>query len=486
MAGYNDFLKMIRSNPKETDKSLLQDEMSRINVPNEGNVGDLPLVTDTQPLDIEPITDENPLVVEPIEPSLFDKVSGQYQNQEKLGNVNPYLGNKDTYLNPLSKALSGAGKSKRAPAVDGPAKLDTLQTSQAAPLDPYGNELNDAALKAAQADKAKWAGIASMGKGADKILSAATHSKIDSSAMDDVIKRGEAGEKDILTRRAGKDKELERQSALIKGELEQEKGNATSFVSQTYREIAKKLKPGLNIPDGVTAAQLETVLPVLKELAKKEMDEYQRVRLEQAWRRLDLGDKTYGLKEKTQNWREKEKGELSDKQVEAVDSLDQTMGVIDEIDELKPAFGTGPLTSRVADFRRATGFDDAKMTAFKQKLGRNLANYIRSMSGLAVTDQERAYLTTLVPNDKLDDAAFLESIKTFRNELERTKSRKLENFRRQGKEGVSAFTDKNVGYKGELSEPPKQKDSKPSAGSVVTVKGKRYRVADDGDTLEEI
>lgn len=416
--------------------------------------------------------------------SLFDMISGKTAEHNQKGNVGLPSDSEASKLAGKSSSSRGIAKSKSLMEhlIPSAAASDVVPAKKA--TDPYGEDLNDAALKAAQDHKTKMNMWTNIGRGTNQMLGGATNTKVSNDVMDAVDKDGDQFEKDILTRRGGKDKETERQSKLIKLELEQEKGDANSFVSKTYREIAQKLKPGLNIPEGVTANQLESVLPVLKSLAQKEMDEYQRVRLAQAWKRLDQGEQNYGLRERTQGWKEKEKDELSDAQTKEVIALDKTMGGLDDIAELKPAFNTGPIAGRVAAFQKTVGMDEAKRTAFKQKVGRQLATYIKEISGTAASDTERAFLTGLLPNENLSDAAFLESIATFKKELANSRSRLLEGYRRQGKAGGAAAmaAGPNMGYKGELDKTQKKTD--PSSDPRVDQFMKSNGITDRNEAIK--
>jgi hypothetical protein len=124
---------------------------------------------------------------------------------------------------------------------------------------------------------------------------------------------------------------------------------------------------------------------------------------------------------------------LDNKQVDSVYAVDDTIGKLRELEELKPAFDTGPIAGRVAAFRQTVGMDDASRTAFKNKTQRLLASYIKNISGTAASDNERNFLQSILPNANMNDETFLLAAQDFQKELEASKERLLNTYEKQGK-----------------------------------------------------
>jgi hypothetical protein len=161
--------------------------------------------------------------------------------------------------------------------------------------------------------------------------------------------------------------------------------------------------------------------------------EFKKLQLELSRERLEDARKKEGRLGEKQKWQMDEKNEISDKQTETVNNYKLSIAALDSIGKKARLFDKGPVADRVASMRRFLGNDNAKVTAFKAETGRMLANYMRSISGSAIAEQEAQRLSKLVPSPELSDASFVEVLKTFKEELERSKRITLESFEQQGK-----------------------------------------------------
>jgi hypothetical protein len=112
------------------------------------------------------------------------------------------------------------------------------------------------------------------------------------------------------------------------------------------------------------------------------------------------------------------------------------------------------------------GNDDAKMSAFKSRIGRTLSAYTKSISGTAVSEPEREFLSKQIPNEKLDDKTFVEKLNDFRRELESVKSRKLETYRRAGY-NVDRLISKNTGIQSSRDSSEATSGRSPQADSTA-------------------
>lgn len=181
-------------------------------------------------------------------PSLFDRVSKQIDNQEALGNVG---------LPPEApKSGMGAGMpAARVPASSQEAPGPTAQP--APPIDMYGDQLNDAALAAAQAQAHKNTMIGNLMNASDRIGSALSRGAAQYTEIGkDTIGQSGQGVKDIQDRRKGKDQELDRQIKSSDLNDENVLRDSSSAISKKVREEYSRIM-GVPVPDTVSAKMLK-------------------------------------------------------------------------------------------------------------------------------------------------------------------------------------------------------------------------------------
>lgn len=187
----------------------------------------------------------------------------------------------------------------------------------------------------------------------------------------------------------------------------------------------------------------------LAKIKKSEMSPYQQEMLslrkeDQRLREKTLEDlnKRFGsgleFRKSTQEFKEQEKNELSDKQVESMSSFDKVQGLSDELKIRAEQFKDklGPYAANVEQYKSLIpGFqEDPKFAAFRASTTDTLSQYIKSLSGLTVSDKERESLLQSVPtvNDKYD--IFMSKITELQKRLDRYKSAELEAAKKyQGK-----------------------------------------------------
>lgn len=124
---------------------------------------------------------------------------------------------------------------------------------------------------------------------------------------------------------------------------------------------------------------------------------------------------------------------LSEKQVKDLTSYDQGIALLSNIEATKSQFDTGPLSSRQNAAAQMFGMDDAQKSAFKADVQSNVAEYIKSISGAAVSDTERKYLLQNMPNMTDNDATFSAKLKKVKDRLERNRDLFLNNVKASGK-----------------------------------------------------
>jgi len=154
----------------------------------------------------------------------------------------------------------------------------------------------------------------------------------------------------------------------------------------------------------------EAMLEKYKTLTKAQQDaagitDYQKQRLELDRDRLGLmrdieqgrGNRFYD----NLGFRKEEKNELSDKQVESMSSFGKVEGLLQDIKGRTAKFKSklGPYASKIeAGKSMVPGLqEDPDFAAFRATVSDQLSQYIKSLSGLTVSDKERQALLTAVP-----------------------------------------------------------------------------------------
>jgi hypothetical protein len=168
---------------------------------------------------------------------------------------------------------------------------------------------------------------------------------------------------------------------------------------------------------------------------------------------------------------EKKEAKLSDKQTAELEGLGNVMRSLDEVESAKSGVNTGRYASAYQSGKEALPFSEADQDFVKlrQLSGTQLFDYVKAQSGVSYSVKELEQLKQNMPNVDDDDNTFLTKLNTVRDIVKRKQEEKVKAFQGQGK-NVSGF-EKQVPTK------------KASPGDIVTVKGKKYRVAEDGDSL---
>lgn len=124
---------------------------------------------------------------------------------------------------------------------------------------------------------------------------------------------------------------------------------------------------------------------------------------------------------------------LSDKQIAQVTEFDDALSSIDSIKRQKDEFDTGPVSSAQSKVAGFFGIDDSKKSAFKAQVQDDLARYIKSISGGAVSDQERAFLIENLPTMSDNDETFKAKLDVVEKRLRKNRENFLGNAEKAGK-----------------------------------------------------
>lgn len=129
----------------------------------------------------------------------------------------------------------------------------------------------------------------------------------------------------------------------------------------------------------------------------------------------------------------------SDKQTQTITDLDNIIQAAEDVKRGKVTVHTGPFAAFRNAVAREIGWDDPKVTAFRAQVGEQLADYVKSKTGAAASNQERAFLMDNIPNMSDNDETFTEKLRRFKMKAEQIRARTLQNIEAQGK-NVSGFT----------------------------------------------
>lgn len=168
-----------------------------------------------------------------------------------------------------------------------------------------------------------------------------------------------------------------------------------------------------------------------------------------------------------------EREKLSDKQVSDLTNLDQALDQMGIVEIEKGDINTGPISSRKNAVAQFFGIDDSKVTAFRARVGTQLADYIKSISGAAVSDQERAFLLQNMPTLSDSDSSFISKLQMVKDRLRRNRDIYVSNLKKKGK-NVDNFTESSTPSQETQEASPKSPDSGPM-GEITERNGKKYK-----------
>lgn len=155
---------------------------------------------------------------------------------------------------------------------------------------------------------------------------------------------------------------------------------------------------------------------------------------------------------------------LSEKTALGLADQGALVGTLNQLESLKANVDTGPVAGRIAALKEATGFLGGDMKELKQLTGTTLANYMKSISGAAISEQESQRLTKLLPSINMNDSEFMTSLTTFRRELARSHLEHVRALEKTGRD-VQPFKDSEL-YQWALSIVENPSTSSKSGGRV--------------------
>ena len=210
------------------------------------------------------------------------------------------------------------------------------------------------------------------------------------------------------------------------------------------------------VTDKVLSGYEQAKLDRIRAEREEAMTPYQRESLRLRGQELDLAKKSQGLrKDKEGRLTRKDdfqrglKQRLSDKEVKDISVMDDGNRIIGEIEDLFNK-GTvqknlGPYASRIEGASEAVpGVDrDEDFTRMQQLVGINLADYVKSISGAQVSEQEAQRLLKNLPTLTDKPKAFKVKLEQFKKEFKEARSNYLKNIGVQ-KKNADKFLNRNT------------------------------------------
>lgn len=122
--------------------------------------------------------------------------------------------------------------------------------------------------------------------------------------------------------------------------------------------------------------------------------------------------------------------QFSGKQQEVQSGFDNTRASLDAIDTLFDVRdeSTGVVTGRYNDLAAMAGQDNAKYVALRTETGAAIASFLKTTSGATVSEQERAFLRTIIPTTTDSPAEFQTKLGTFRTIVLRQQRKELKSI----------------------------------------------------------
>jgi len=151
-------------------------------------------------------------------------------------------------------------------------------------------------------------------------------------------------------------------------------------------------------------------------------------RLNQSEGRMDLSTAAEKRKAEELQFKKGEANELKPKEMESLTGLDSSLDSLDRLEGLNKDFWTGPVEGRISQLSRVLGTDSGAKTKLAAQMEMVLSKYAKQISGTAVGEQEFERLRDQLPNEMDSDAAFAAKFSNFREEIELSRNRFIENY----------------------------------------------------------
>lgn len=119
---------------------------------------------------------------------------------------------------------------------------------------------------------------------------------------------------------------------------------------------------------------------------------------------------------------------LKPKDYDSISGLFELKDDLAQITALADVVNTGPISSRFQQTERFFGKDTQAFNLLELKTGKELAEYIKSISGAAVSEQEAQRLAKNIPNVYMSDSQFRDALSDYSDDLEALIDSKLTQY----------------------------------------------------------
>jgi hypothetical protein len=339
-----------------------------------------------------------------------------------------------------------------------PSVVPAVAPAPAAPgLQGYASGMDDAALVAAMDEQRQLQKNAMFARamghfGNSAVLSAGGTVRDNNAGYDAMDAYAKGATDKVLARRKGASEEegLKQSKAKTFADAdEMQQNDPNSPVSKAAQEFAVKL--GLN-PEAVKKSSYANIQKLMTEKRlNDQFNESVKARLQTAGLAKSAAN---DIKKAELDLKTKKFQTPSDKQVTAITSLDDTLGAIESIKRQKGDYDTGPVSAFQSWSAQLVGMDDAEKSAFKAQVGDQLAQYMKDISGAAVSDKERARLSQNLPKMSDNDETFASKLQVVEDRLKMHRRNALINMKKQGKD-ITEYQDVDTNKQAAKSAIPK-------------------------------
>jgi len=177
---------------------------------------------------------------------------------------------------------------------------------------------------------------------------------------------------------------------------------------------------------------------------------------------VEKGEYQKALDTRKQTQVEKVGNRPSDKQVEHISNTAKIIDTLKLIKKYKEGVDTGPISSRVQTARGVVADKDPAYTKLEGVSGNFLADYLKSISGAAISELEMQRLKENVPNVTMNDKEFNDKLKVFEEVFKKGVNATIKAYRAQGKDvsglldllvAVEELPEKQINTPNKLSDP---------------------------------
>jgi len=200
---------------------------------------------------------------------------------------------------------------------------------------------------------------------------------------------------------------------------------------------------GLEKVAGMDVDRIKTLLANKKKLKNTGLTDAQKLNHELQLSRLkERQDRESGKNvrfKRSQDFRETEKQEISDKQTDQLAGYDEALSLLSDAGDFKKDVDTGFATNLSDKVRTFFGTQDVGVSDLKMAIGETLSQKVKSLSGTAASDKEREFIKQIsLPTINDDDDVFKAKLKRALDTIEKAKQVRIDSFKKQGKD-PSAF-----------------------------------------------